>query len=142
MKYFLTKESGNWLNDWNSYFNSFFNDELAIENQFAVDIVKKEKSYQLIADLPGFSQEEVEIRLENQILTIQAKQVEEKKEAQEEKPTFIRQERIQKNFKRLFKLPDDINSEGITAKMNNGTLVLDLPFSEAKQPKMIEIKSA
>lgn len=146
MKYLVSKENGNWLSrDLDQYFDSIFGiSPFFSENQFAVDFVQKEKSYQLTANLPGFSQEEVKIQIDNQMLTIEAKHQEEKKEEKEEEKgiNFLLNERTQKSLKRSFKLPEDIDADNITAQINNGTLSLEIPRAGAKKPKWIEVKGA
>lgn len=102
----------------------------------AVDIFETEQGLTLVADLPGVDKEELQIDLDQGLLTVQARA----KSRLNGDP--IRREFIHGNFYRQFQLPDEIDSEKIAAEMKNGVLTLLLPKSEAAMPRRIEIRSA
>lgn len=111
-----------------------------------VDVKSDDKGYVLEMDLPGRSEEDVNIELDHNTLTISSKEEshrEEKKEAKEEaKINWILHERRLSQFKRTFTLPEDVNSEAITATFKNGVLTLNMPRHELPAPKKILINAA
>lgn len=138
-----------------SIFDSLFDDVMGAVNQasyrsnFAapkVDVKSDEQGYVLEMDLPGRSENDVNIELDHNTLTISSKEEtakEEKKEAKEEaKTNWIIRERRTTQFKRTFTLPDDVNGEAITASFKNGVLTLNMPRQELPAPKKILINAA
>ncbi len=102
-----------------------------------INAAEKEGEFVLTAEVPGFAPEEVTITIENNVLKVEGKH-EEKKE--EEGRTFRRFT----EFKRLFRLPENVNQEAIEAKLDNGLLTLALPKTEIVEPavKTIDVKVA
>ncbi len=124
---------------WNSFFEDFF--DFSLNDEFkkpAVDIAEKDNSYSFEVELPGFTENEIDVRLEKNILTIKAE-----KEINEEKGKgdgkHIISERYEKYY-RSFMLPENADGEKIEAKFDNGVLALDISKKEKKEPKKIEIK--
>lgn len=102
-----------------------------------VDIVETDASYTLRADLPGMEKGDFNISIENGVLSIEG----EKKGVQkDQKSNYYHLECSYGKFKRSFSLPEEVNAEGIEAKLENGVLELKLPKSEKVKPKMIEVK--
>ena len=89
-----------------------------------VDIEESKASYELRADLPGLTQEDVEISVEQGVLTFTGERLRtEPKEAH----TMRRSERNLGRFRRTFTLPKDTPAEHITATMQNGQLFISIP---------------
>ncbi|MCQ2597001.1 MAG: Hsp20/alpha crystallin family protein [Treponema sp.] len=111
-----------------------------------VDVKADEQGYVLEMDLPGRSENDVNIELDHNTLTISSKETsarEEKKDAKEEaKTNWIIRERRTSQFKRSFTLPDDVNGEAISATFKNGVLTLTMPRQELPAPKKILISAA
>jgi HSP20 family protein len=105
----------------------------------AVDIKEDPDKFVLQADLPGVKPEEIDITMEDGVLTIKG---EKKTEAKTEKDGFKRVERTYGSFHRRFSLPDTANSDAISAKSNYGVLEIVIPKREAVQPKKINVTSA
>ncbi len=106
----------------------------------AVDVVEKEKEYQLLAELPGLDEKDVEVSVADDILTIKG----EKKEEKEEKAkNYYVSERRYGTFQRSFQLPAGVDAEKIEANFQKGILTVTLPKApEAlKKEKKIAIKS-
>ena len=103
----------------------------------AVDIQEDDNAYRLTADLPGIDPKDVEVTMENGVLTISGERQQEKTDAHD----YRRIERHYGAFVRRFTLPTDADSEGITAEGKNGTLNIVVPKSEKAKPKRIEVKS-
>ncbi|MFX1295038.1 MAG: Hsp20/alpha crystallin family protein [Promethearchaeota archaeon] len=103
-----------------------------------LDIKEEETHYEIMAELPGYNKDEVNIEIKDDLLTISTEHKEEKEEEQE---GYIYMERLHKSFSRAFRIPKYIKSEDIKAKMENGLLTLTIPKKEPKSPKKVEIKS-
>ncbi len=98
----------------------------------AVDIYEINQSLIVKADLPGLSNEQVEVNVDQNILTISGSP------SVEEKP-FSYQEFSIPGYYRQFKLGETIDQEKIEAKYAHGVLTLKLPFAEAAKPKQIQV---
>jgi HSP20 family protein len=101
-----------------------------------VDIYEIPDGLVMMADLPGVSKENLEVRVDDGLLTIKAKAAQmvpgEPVYREYELPGFFRQ----------FELVDEIDTEKIRAELKNGVLTLNLPLSEKAKPKKIEVKVA
>lgn len=104
----------------------------------AVDIKEETDRFLITADLPGVDPKDIEITMENGILTIKGERL---SEASEEKEGFKRVERVSGTFYRRFSLPDTADAERIEAKGKDGVLQITLPKHEKVQPRKIEVKS-
>lgn len=102
----------------------------------AVDIKEEAGRYILWADLPGVSPENIEIMMENGILTLKG---ERQTEAAVRREGLKRVERVYGSFYRRFSLPDTADAEGITARCKNGVLEISIPKKAAIQPKKITV---
>ena len=105
----------------------------------AVDIKEETDKFVLLADLPGVKPEEIDVSMEDGVLTIRG---EKRTEAKTEKEGYKRVERTYGSFYRRFSLPDTANSDAISAKTNHGVLEIVIPKREAVQPKKISVTSA
>lgn len=102
----------------------------------AVDIHEEKDNYFIKADLPGVNQNDIEIFMDNGVLTIKG---EREQETREDKATYSRTERICGTFHRQFALPDTADIENIQASYENGVLELRIPKKEAAKPKRISV---
>ena len=102
----------------------------------AVDIKEEDNQYLLIADIPGIDPKNIDIHMENNILTIKGERNSELKTEQE---GFKRIERQHGAFYRRFTMPEDVNAEGIQASSNHGVLTLQIPKQEASKPRKISV---
>ena len=105
----------------------------------AVDVKETDSEYLMEVELPGLSEKDVEVKLDNTLLTISSRK-EEKKE--EKKNGYIMRERRSSSFARSFVLPEGIDREKISAEFKNGVLNLSFPKSPAAKPKTIEVKTS
>lgn len=105
----------------------------------SVDVKDTKKSYVIDMDLPGRSEDDVNIELDRNVLTISSKK-EEKKSDKEEK--YLIRERKPADFKRSFNLPEDADSETITATFKNGVLTVEIAKKEIVAPRKITIQAA
>lgn len=102
----------------------------------AVDIKEEAGKFVIHADIPGVKPEEIDISMENGVLTIKG---EKKSEAKTEKEGYKRVERTYGSFYRRFSLPDTANADAISAASKNGVLEIVIPKREAVQPKKINV---
>lgn len=120
--------------DFGRQFFSNFPDEQSIKT----DISEKDDRYELKAELPGFSKDQIDISYENGMLIISAEnnQVNEEKD---DEGKVIQKERSYSNVKRMYTL-NNIDEDNIEAKFEDGILSVDLPKTENNQRKVIDIK--
>ena len=122
------------LNSFDRLFDGIF-DERATSVP-AVDVRETETGWHMDVDLPGLSEKDVEVKLENNLLMISSR----KEEKQEEKNGYLLRERRASSFCRSFMLPDDVDREKIEAAFANGVLSLNFAKVPAAQPRTIEVK--
>ncbi len=103
----------------------------------AVDIYETENELVLKADLPDVDQKDIDVRVENQTLTIAGQRKFEKQEAGK---GFHRIERSYGDFVRSFAVPNSFNTEEIAAQYKNGVLTVTLPKKEAAKPRQIKVE--
>jgi HSP20 family protein len=102
----------------------------------AVDIVETPEHYEVRAELPGVKKEDVDISVENNVLTLRG---ERKFEKDEPKESFHRIERAYGSFVRSFTLPTRVNPEQVQAKFDTGVLTILIPKAAEARPRRIEI---
>lgn len=103
----------------------------------AVDIFDKGNEVVIHAELPGMKKEDIDIRVENNILNIRGKK-ERKEEVKEE--GYFRSERAYGTFCRSFSLSNTVDVKKISAEYKDGVLSLTLPKAEEAKPRQIEVK--
>jgi HSP20 family protein len=102
----------------------------------AVDIYETEHELVVKADLPDVDPKDLDIRVENNLLTIRGERKFEKKVSEE---NYLRVERAYGTFSRSFSLANTVNSEAIKADYQNGVLTLTIPKREEAKPKQIKV---
>ncbi len=102
----------------------------------AVDIKEEDDRFLLIADIPGVDPKDIEVHMENGILSIKGERESEKKT---EREGYKRIEREHGIFYRRFTMPEGVNPEGIEANSKNGVLTVTIPKQEAAQPRRITV---
>jgi HSP20 family protein len=102
----------------------------------AVDILETENELLLKMDLPEVAQKEVDIRLENDTLTIKG----ERKFEQAQGKGYHRIERSYGSFARSFTLPNTVDTEKVKAECRNGVLTVTLPKKEVAKPRTIHVE--
>jgi HSP20 family protein len=104
----------------------------------AVDVIEQDKAYLVRAELPGISPKDVEIQVENDVLTLRG---ERKNEHEDERQGYRRVERSYGSFSRSFVLPKGTNVDAIEARTENGVLTISIPKVAAPAPRKVEIKT-
>jgi len=102
----------------------------------AVDIHETESELVVTADLPGMTEEDIDVRVENNMLTIRG---ERKFEKSVNEDNFLRVERAYGSFSRSFSLPNTVNTEAIKAEYRNGVLSVKMPKREESKPKQVKV---
>jgi HSP20 family protein len=102
----------------------------------AVDIHETEHELIVKADLPGVDPKDLDIRVENNLLTIRGERKFEKKVNED---NYLRVERAYGSFSRSFSLANTVNPEAIQADYQNGVLTLNIPKREEAKPKQIKV---
>jgi HSP20 family protein len=102
----------------------------------AVDIYETEQALVVKADLPEVDPKELDIRVENNLLTIRGERKFEKKVNED---NYLRVERAYGSFSRSFSLANTVNAEAIKADYQNGVLTLAIPKREEAKPKQIKV---
>lgn len=105
----------------------------------AVDIYEDAQKLALTFELPGVKPEAVDVRVENNVLTVKGERA---AAAEQKEENFRRVERRFGSFIRSFTLPQSVDTEQVTAQSENGVLVIELPKKAAAQPKQIKVSVA
>ena len=113
-----------------------------------VDVRENEKEYIVEVDLPGFKEENIDISIKDRVLTLSCKkntniekknEVNEEGKKEEEKGSYIIQERSSFEFKRSLSFADNIDEEAITARLENGVLEVRVPKKEERASRQITV---
>jgi HSP20 family protein len=102
----------------------------------AMDLVETEDTYVLRADLPGVSEDDVSIEVENNVLTVSG---ERKTEHEAKDEGYYRVERAFGAFSRSLTLPDGVDAEAVAASFDKGVLEVRIPKPEQTKPKRVSI---
>lgn len=102
----------------------------------AVDIKEDAENFLIVADIPGVDPKDIEVHMDNGILTIKG---EKESEKQEEREGYKRVERSYGSFYRRFSLPDTADPDRIAARSNNGVLEVRIAKQEKVQPRKISV---
>ena len=124
-------------NELNNFFNQLSNYRPGIKWIPAVDVIEADDHFELRAEIPGVSQEDVKIAIEDNVLTISG---EKHIETQDEGHNCHRVERSSGKFERSFQLPKTVETDQTQADYKAGILTVSLPKVEETKPKEIEIK--
>ncbi|MBN1524651.1 MAG: Hsp20/alpha crystallin family protein [Spirochaetales bacterium] len=126
--------------DLDRFFDEVFDNKLWNTNGShpRVDVREEKEQYILEADLPGLTDKDIAVKIENNLLSISSEKNEEK---EAEKNGYLIRERKGYSFTRSFVLPEDVDREKINASFKNGVLTLTIAKSPEAQPKTIQVKS-
>ncbi|MBN2617913.1 MAG: Hsp20/alpha crystallin family protein [Spirochaetales bacterium] len=125
-------------NVWNNFFGAS-----SVERFSPVyDVVESNLNYVLSFELPGVEEDIISIEVKDRELTLEVKEPELKNEAEDNKDKFLVKNRRSKNFRKVFRLPEDVNPDAVVANINSGVLTLTIDKREQVQPKKILINKA
>lgn len=105
----------------------------------AVDIVEKDAAYLIRAEVPGLPPENIDVQVENDVLTVRG---ERKYENEDEQGGYRRVERSYGSFARSFVLPKGVNPDSIEALVEHGVLTVTIPKSAPASARKVEVKGA
>jgi HSP20 family protein len=130
-------------NEMNRLFTTFFdtptsgNGESARRWIPAMDLVETEDHFVLKADLPGLGEGDVNLEVEDNVLTISG---ERKAEHEDKREGYVRVERAYGAFRRSLTLPEGIDPDGVSASFDNGVLEVRIPKPEERKPRRVAIQ--
>jgi len=137
------RDLANFQNQLNRMFQDYSrgSDELLTSGTFVppVDIYEDENSITLKVEVPGMQEKDLDIKLENNTLTVKGERTFEKEEKEE---NFHRIERRYGSFARSFTLPNTVDPESVQATYENGILVIKLTKRAEAKPKQIKVNVA
>jgi len=126
--------------DMNRFFDEFFGEHRRGLSEGAwlpaVDVSETDNEFVVRAELPGMSHEDIDINVQDNILTLKG---EKKQEKNEEGENFHRLERSYGSFSRSFTLPTGVKPDDIKASFKDGILHVSMPKAEEAKPKKIAI---
>ena len=102
----------------------------------AVDVYEDEHNVALKIEVPGIDEKDIDIRVENNLLTVHGERKIEKEEKEE---NFRRVERQYGSFTRTFTLPNTVDTENVQANYDKGVLKINLPKKAEAKPKQIKV---
>lgn len=136
-------ELGTIQNEMNRLFNTFFDQPSPTGRGVAgrrwipaMDLIETADHYVLRADLPGLADEDVNVQLEDNVLTISG---ERKAEHETNQEGCHRLERAFGSFSRSLTLPDGVDPDGVQAHFDRGVLNIRIPKPEQKKPRQVQI---
>jgi HSP20 family protein len=106
----------------------------------AVDVRETKDAIEVVAELPGMRPDEVEVSIENNVLSISGEKKQEITEGNGEADYHLVERRLGR-FERSFTLPRTVDAGRIAAKFENGVLTVTLPKAEAAKPRRVEIQA-
>jgi HSP20 family protein len=127
----------------NRLFNTFFDTPTAGNGSAArrwipaMDLVETDDHFVLKADLPGLKEEDVNIEVEENVLTVSG---ERKAEHEDKREGYVRVERSYGSFRRSLTLPKGVDAEAVTANFENGVLEVRIPKPEERKPRRVAIQ--
>jgi HSP20 family protein len=126
------------LFNWDGIMDRFFDDFEGGLRTPAVDVREDDEAYHVEVELPGLSEKDVEVKVENHVMSISSRKEESK---EEKKEGYLRKERRHFSFNRSFTLPEHVDVQKIGASFKNGLLDISVPKAPAAKPKLIEVKT-
>ena len=114
----------------------------------AVDVIENENNYIIEAEVPGYSQDEIDVKVEDNLLTISTSPASEQsdqvqsEDTERAEGTYLVNERSRYQFSRSFSLPKDVDVEQIEGSYKNGILRLELTKAAESKPRSIKVNAA
>ena len=107
---------------------------------FKADIKDNGDSYELTADLPGFSKDDLKVEIEDGIMTISGERRSES-EDKDDKGTYVRRERTYGSFSRSFDV-SEVDADKVAVRYEDGVLTVDMPKKEEQKPTVRRLEIA
>lgn len=127
----------------NTALRRFFN-PMALETdapalKMRVDVSEKDNAYEVKADIPGVKKEDINVRIDGNVVQIDA-EVNREKESKDKGGKVLRSERYWGNISRTFSLAQDVDDTKVVAKYTDGVLTLELPKKASPESKKIAVQ--
>ena len=103
-----------------------------------MEALRRGDEFAVYLDLPGVNPDDVDVTVENNVVTIRARRMPQREEGDE----VIADERTYGEFTRQLFLGDNLDPNGLTADLANGVLTLRIPVSEASKPRRVALASS
>jgi HSP20 family protein len=122
----------------NSFFDTPTGPSAPVARRFApaTDLVETDTHYVLRADLPGVSEDDISVELDNNVLTVSG---ERRSEPASEANGYRRLERSSGSFRRSVRLPQGVDADAITATFDRGVLDVSIPKPQSAKPRTVTI---
>lgn len=98
------------------------------EDSMSTDVADTPDAFVVTMDVPGYSREELDVRVTDDVLYVEAERTESESDIDDDR--YIRRERTHRQQNRSIMLPDPVEPEAVTARMNNGVLTVTIPKAE------------
>jgi HSP20 family protein len=135
------RELSSLQNDMNRLFNTFFDTPTAggAARRWvpAMDLVETDEHFVLKADLPGLTDEDVHIDVEDRVLTVSG---ERRSEHEDKREGYVRVERSYGSFRRSLTLPEGVDADAVSASFDRGVLEVRIPKPEQRKPRRVAIQ--
>ena len=102
-----------------------------------LDVTRKGDDTVIRASMPGVSAEDIQVSIEDNVLTIKGQTA---SEFQEEGETYLMRERRTGSFHRAIRLPDSVDPDRVEPRYDNGVLTITVPKAEAKRSRKLEVQ--
>jgi len=126
----------------NRLFGRFFGDTTPFFDSFPafppVSVSENDKAFTVTAEIPGIAAEELDVRVDGNMLTIRGEKKDEKKD---EKDNWYRVERSYGSFTRRIELPSAVDTAHVEASLDKGVLTLKLPRAASDKAKAIKVQA-
>lgn len=106
-------------------------------SEMPIDLVEHDDEFVVSVDLPGFEKADVDVRVTDHTLHVEAEHEESVDEGDGE---YLRRERRHESMRRSIRLPEEVDKENVDARMNNGVLTVTVPKTEVREARTIEVK--
>ncbi|KJV55779.1 hsp20/alpha crystallin family protein [Orientia chuto str. Dubai] len=133
---YLSNVLSDFLNEFSSFPSSLFYEDKSLSPR--LDISETDTEYNLEIELPGVKQQDVDLKIDNNVLTIQGHKGE---QSEEKEKNYCMRERYYGSFKRSISLPSNIDENNIGATFNHGILHIKIAKKEQNKARKIEIKN-
>ena len=141
------RRNQNWLP---SIFNDFLNNDWLMERRNstapAVNILENDDEYKIEVAAPGMTKEDFKVHIneDNELIISMEKRAEEKEEDKKHKGTYLRREFSYTQFQQSLLLPDNVERDKISAKVEHGVMCIEIPKKKvtetAAATRQIEVK--
>ena len=123
-------------------FDRFFGQAASVTGPWSpmVDVRETKDAIEVVAELPGLRLDDVEVSIENNVLTVSGEKKQEVAEGHPEAEYHLIERRCGR-FERSFTLPRTVDAEKISARFEHGLLTVTLPKAEAAKPRRVEIRT-